>query len=95
MKKRYGCDVTNMLKQVCNVEVVIDDINTNVREQPGRKLRNCTQRKHIYIYKKNQNSESIIMWKNQYQLKKRELETIKKKNQRKNNEGEGRNKNTI
>ena len=82
MKKRYGCDVTNILKQVCNVEVVIDDINTNVREQPGRKLRNCTQRKHIYIYKKNQNSESIIMWKNQYQLKKRELETIKRISER-------------
>ena len=30
-----------------------------------------------YICKKYQNSESIIKWKTQYELKKREVETIK------------------
>ena len=31
-KKRYAWDVKNMLKQVCNVEVVIDGITTNMKE---------------------------------------------------------------
>ena len=56
MTKRYAQDVTNMLKQVCDVEVVIDGITS-------------TQRKTHYICKKDQNSESIIKWKNQYKLK--------------------------
>ena len=35
-----------------------------------------------YICKKDQNSESIIKWKNQYELKQREVETIKRINKR-------------
>ena len=36
-----------MLKQVCNMEVVIkDSIITSVKEKLGKKSRNCTQRKH-------------------------------------------------
>ena len=46
VKKRYAWFVTNILKQVCNVEVVIDGIITSVKEQLRRKSRNCTQRKH-------------------------------------------------
>ena len=35
-----------------------------------------------YICKKDQNSESIIKWKNQYELKQREAETVKRINER-------------
>ena len=35
----YGM-VRNMLKQVCNLEVFIDGITTNVKEQLRRKSRN-------------------------------------------------------
>ena len=35
-----------------------------------------------YICKKDQNSESIIKWKNQYELKQKEVETIKRINER-------------
>ena len=70
LKKRYAWDVTNMLKQVCNVGVAIDGINTNVKEQLRRKSRNCTQRKHTTYVKRIKTQESIIMWKNQYELKK-------------------------
>ena len=36
VKRRYAWAVTNMLKQVCNVEVVIDGIITSVKEQLTR-----------------------------------------------------------
>ena len=45
MTKRYAWDVTNMLKQVCNVEIVIDGI-TRCKETTEKESRNCTQRKH-------------------------------------------------
>ena len=45
-------NVTNMLKQVCNVEVVTDGITTNATEQLRRKSRNCTQRNHNTYVKK-------------------------------------------
>ena len=51
-EKRYAWAVTNMLKQVCNVEVVIDGITTSVKEQLRRKSRNCTQRKHTTYLKR-------------------------------------------
>ena len=35
-----------------------------------------------YIYKKNQNSASIIKWRNQYELKQKEVEAIKRINKR-------------
>ena len=35
--------------------------------------------KTYYICKKDQNSESIINWKNQYDLKQKEVETLRKK----------------
>ena len=35
-----------------------------------------------YICKKDQNSESLIKWKNQYKLKQKEVETIKRINER-------------
>ena len=35
-----------------------------------------------YICKKDQNSESLIKWKNQYELKQKEVETIKRINER-------------
>ena len=35
-----------------------------------------------YICKKDQNSESIIKWKNQYESKEREVETIKRINEK-------------
>ena len=34
------------------------------------------------MYKNYQNSESIIKWKNQYKLKQKEVETIKRINKR-------------
>ena len=46
VKKRYAWDVTNMLKQVCNAEVVIDGTITSVKEQQRRKSKNCTHSKH-------------------------------------------------
>ena len=69
-----------MLKQVCNVEVVVAVIITSVKEQLRRKSKNCPEETH-YICKKDQNSESIINWKNQYELK-QEAETIKRINER-------------
>ena len=41
-----------------------------------------------YIRKKDQNSGSIIKWKNQYELKQREVKTIKRNNERIMNEKE-------
>ena len=35
--------------------------------------------KTYYICKKDQNSELIINWKNQYDLKQKEVETLRKK----------------
>ena len=52
MKKRYEWDVTNILKQVCNVEFIIDSITTNVKEQLKRKSRNFTKRKHTTYVKR-------------------------------------------
>ena len=52
MKKRYAWYVTNKLKQVCNVEFVIDSITKNVKEQLRRKSRNCTQKKHTTYVKR-------------------------------------------
>ena len=51
MKKRYAWAVTNILKQVFNVEVVIDSIITSVKEQLRMKSRNGTQRKHATYVK--------------------------------------------
>ena len=68
-----------MMKQVCNMEVVIDRIITSVKEQLRRKL--YPEETH-YICKKDQNSESIIKWKNQYELKQKDVETIKRINER-------------
>ena len=48
-----------MLKQVCNVEVVIDGILTSVEEQLKRKSRNCTQRKHT-TYVKSESQWLIV-----------------------------------
>ena len=62
-----------MLKLVCNVEVAIDGIITSVKRYP--------EETH-YICEKHQNSESIIKWKNQYESKQREVETIKRINER-------------
>ena len=45
-------NVTSMLKQVCNVEVVTDGITTNAMKQLRRKSRNCTQRNHNTCVKK-------------------------------------------
>ena len=61
-----------MLKQVCNVEVVIDGITTSAKGQLRKKSRKCTQSKRIKIFK----------WKNQYELKQREIETIKRMKER-------------
>ena len=52
VKKRYAWDVTNMLKQVCNAEVVIDVTITSVKEQQRRKSKNCTHRKHTTYAKR-------------------------------------------
>ena len=62
-----------MLKLVCNVEVAIDGIITSVKRY--------SEETH-YICEKHQNSESIIKWKNQYESKQREVETIKRINER-------------
>ena len=40
-----------MLKQVCNVEVVMDGITTNVKEQLIRKSKSCSQRKKFTYVK--------------------------------------------
>ena len=45
-------DVTNMLKQLWNVEAVTDGITTNAKEQQRRKSRNCTQKEPHYICKR-------------------------------------------
>ena len=85
MKRRDAWAVTNMLKQVCNVEAVIDG---NKYVETGVQCGSCyrwyhykcegTNEKEIkklypeethYICKNDQNSESIIKWKNQYRLK--------------------------
>ena len=55
VKKRDAWDVTNLLKQVCNVEVVIDGIITSVKEQLRRKSKNCTYRKHTTYAKRTKN----------------------------------------
>ena len=55
-----------MLKHVCNVEVVIDYKCEATTEKEIKKL--YPEETH-YICKNNQNSESIIKWKNQYKLK--------------------------
>ena len=54
VKKRYAWDVTNMLKQVCNAEVVIDGIITSVKEQLRRKSKNCVHRKHTTYAKRTE-----------------------------------------
>ena len=64
------------------MEVVIDGITTNVKEQMRRKPRNCNQRKHATYLKGQKLRESIIKWKNQYELKQWEVETIKRINER-------------
>ena len=57
------------------MEGVIDVIITRVKEQLTRKSKNCPEETY-YISKKDQNSELIINWKNQYELE-QEAETIK------------------
>ena len=37
---------------MCNVEVVIDGITINVKEQLKKKSRNCTRRKHLTYVKR-------------------------------------------
>ena len=52
-EKEMCMAVTNMLKQVCNVEVLIDRIITSVKEQLRRKSRNYTRRKHTICVKRS------------------------------------------
>ena len=59
------------------MEVVIDGITTNVKE-----IKKLYPEETHYICKKGQNSESIIKWKNQYELKMREVKTIERINER-------------
>ena len=71
-----------MLKQVSNVEVAIDGIITSVKEQLRRKSRNCIQRKHTTYVKRMKTQELTIKWKNQYELKQKEVETIERINEK-------------
>ena len=52
-----------------------------MKEQLRKKSRNCIQRKHTTC-KKDQNSELTIKWKNQYELKQKEVETLKRINEK-------------
>ena len=65
-----GCN--KYVKQVCSVEVVIDGITANVKEQLRKKSGNGTRGNTLHILhicKKDQNSVSIIKRTNQYELR--------------------------
>ena len=47
-----------------------------------KEIKKLYPQKTHYICKKDQNSESIIKWKNQYELKQREVQTIKRINEK-------------
>ena len=82
MKDRYTEAVINMLKQVCNVEVVIGGIITKCEGQIEKEVKKLYPEETHYICKKDKNAEPIIKGKSQYELKQRKVETIKGINER-------------
>ena len=71
-----------MLKQVCNVEVVISGIITKCEGQIEKEVKKLYPEETHYICKKDKNAEPIIKGKSQYELKQRKVETVKGINER-------------
>ena len=69
-------------------------VSTECKGTTEKEIKQLYPQETHYICKKDQNSESTIKWKNQYELKHKGGRNYKK-NQWKKTEGEGRNKKAI
>ena len=63
-------------------------VSTECKGTTEKEIKQLYPQETHYICKKDQNSESTIKWKNQYELKQREVETIKRINEKKMKEKE-------